>query len=105
MSYVPTSKVRENVEVPTPVFLAYSGTAAAESKVIEYKPCCSTMVSVSTFQPSLNQEFLCTGGPRLTRFLGLGKIVLHETRVSGTVLWSPTNANSPTYTYISQKTC
>ena len=40
MSYVPTSKVRENVEVPTPVFLAYSGTAAAESKVIEYKPCC-----------------------------------------------------------------
>ena len=29
--------------------------------------------------------------------------VLHEIRVSGTVLWSPTNANSPTYTYISQK--
>ena len=29
--------------------------------------------------------------------------MLHEIRVSGTVLWSPTNANSPTYTYISQK--
>ena len=28
--------------------------------------------------------------------------VLHETRVSGTVLWSPTNTNSPTYMYISQ---
>ena len=27
-----------------------------------------------------------TEGPRLTRFLGLGKTVLHETRVSGTVL-------------------
>ena len=33
----------------------------------------------------------------------LEKTVLHETRVSGTVLWSPTDANSPTYTYISQK--
>ena len=38
-------------------------------------------------------------------FWDLEKTVLHETRVSGTVLWSPTNANSPTYTYISQKTC
>ena len=33
----------------------------------------------------------------------LGKTVLHEIRVSGTVLWSLTNANYPTYTYISQK--
>ena len=46
-----------------------------------------------------------TEGPRLTRFWDLEKTVLHEPRVSGTVLWSPTNANSPTYTYISQKTC
>ena len=23
--------------------------------------------------------------------------MLHETRVSGTAMWSPTNANSPTY--------
>ena len=38
-------------------------------------------------------------------FGDLEKTVLHETRVSGTVLWSPTKANSPTYTYISQKTC
>ena len=29
--------------------------------------------------------------------------MLHESGVSGTVLWFPTNANSPTYTYISQK--
>ena len=36
------------------------------------------------------------------RFLGLGNMG-HETRVTGTVLWSPTNANSPTYTYVSQK--
>ena len=33
-------------------------------------------------------------------FWDLEKTVLHETRVSGTVLWSPTNANSPTYTKI-----
>ena len=49
------------------------------------------------------REKTYTEGPRLTHFLGLGKTVLHETCVSGTVLWSPTNANSPTYTYISQK--
>ena len=41
--------------------------------------------------------------PALRAFWDLEKTVLHETRVSGTVLWSPTNANSPTYTYISQK--
>ena len=41
--------------------------------------------------------------PALCAFWDLEKTVLHETRVSGTVLWSPTNANSPTYTYISQK--
>ena len=41
--------------------------------------------------------------PALRVFWDLEKTVLHETRVSGTVLWSPTNANSPTYTYISQK--
>ena len=43
--------------------------------------------------------------PALRVFWDVEKTVLHETRVSGTVLWSPTNANSPTYTYISQKTC
>ena len=48
----------------------------------------------------LNQN---TEGPRFMRILG--KTVLHEIRVSGTVLWSPTNATSPTYTYISQKPC
>ena len=41
--------------------------------------------------------------PTLRAFWDLEKTVLYETRVSGTVLWSPTNANSPTYTYISQK--
>ena len=46
-----------------------------------------------------------TEGPQLTRMLDLEKTVLHEIGVGGTVLWSPTNANSPTYTYISQKTC
>ena len=41
--------------------------------------------------------------PALRAFWDLEKTVLHEIRVSGTVLWSLTNANSPTYTYISQK--
>ena len=39
----------------------------------------------------------------LRAFVDLEKTVLLETHVSGTVLWSPTNTNSPTYTYISQK--
>ena len=41
-----------------------------------------------------------TEGPHLMRILALGKTVLHEICVSGTVLWSPTNTNSPTYMYI-----
>ena len=41
--------------------------------------------------------------PALCAFWDLEKTVLDEFRVSGTVLWSPTNANYPTYTYISQK--
>ena len=40
--------------------------------------------------------------PTLRAFWDLGKTVLHEIHVSGTVHWSPTNANSPTYTYTSQ---
>ena len=36
--------------------------------------------------------------PTLRTFWDLEKTVLHEIRVSGTVMWSPTNANSPTYT-------
>ena len=36
-----------------------------------------------------------TEGPHLTRILDLEKSMLHETRVSGTVLWSPTNAKIP----------
>ena len=50
-------------------------------------------------------NFLVQRVSALRVFGDLEKTVLHETRVSGTVLWSPTNANSPTYTYISQKTC
>ena len=50
-------------------------------------------------------EMIVQRVPALRVFWDLKKTVLHETRVSGTVLWSPTNANSPTYTYISQKTC
>ena len=42
--------------------------------------------------------------PALHAFWDLEKTVLDEFCVSGTVPWSPTNANSPTYTYISQKT-
>ena len=38
----------------------------------------TTMVSVSTVQPSVNQEFLCTGGPRLVRFLGPQETALLE---------------------------
>ena len=41
--------------------------------------------------------------PTLRAFWDLEKTVLHEICVSGTVLWSPTNANYPTYMYISQK--
>ena len=41
--------------------------------------------------------------PALCAFWDLEKTVLHEICTSGTVLWSPTNTNSPTYTYISQK--
>ena len=33
--------------------------------------------------------------PALCAFWDLEKTVLHEIRVSGTVLWSPTNANPP----------
>ena len=40
--------------------------------------------------------------PALRAFWDLDKTVLHEIRVSVTVLWSLTSANSPTYTYISQ---
>ena len=36
--------------------------------------------------------------PALRAFWDLEKNVLHEIRVSGTVLCSPNNANSPTYT-------
>ena len=36
--------------------------------------------------------------PTLRSFWDFEKTVLHEIRVSGTLLWSPTNANSPTYT-------
>ena len=39
--------------------------------------------------------------PTLRAFWDLEKTLLHETRVSGTVIWSPTNSNSPTYMYIS----
>ena len=41
--------------------------------------------------------------PALRAFWDLEKTVLHEICVSGTVLWSPTNPNSPTYMFISQK--
>ena len=36
------------------------------------------------------------GYPALRAFWDLKKTVLHEICVSGTVLWSPTSANSPT---------
>ena len=38
--------------------------------------------------------------PALRAFWDLEKTVLHKICVSGTVLWSPTNANSPTYMYL-----
>ena len=41
--------------------------------------------------------------PALCSFWDLEKIMLHEIRVRGTVLWSPTNAKIPTCMYISQK--
>ena len=54
--------------------------------------------------PQLKHFYDIQRVPALRAFWDLEKTVLHEIRVSGTVLWSPTNANSPTYTYISQKT-
>ena len=39
----------------------------------------------------------------LRAFWDFEKTLLHEICVSGTVLWSPINANSPTCMYISQK--
>ena len=62
-------------------------------------------VSLKQWVPNIPYTQFFTEGPCLTCILGLGKIVLHEVCVLGTVLWSPTNANSPAYTYISQKTC
>ena len=44
-----------------------------------------------------------TEGPCLMRILGLGKKVLHEIRVSGTVVNPLLTRKSPTCTYISQK--
>ena len=38
-------------------------------------------------QKILAHRWLGTEGPRLTRILGLGKTVLHEIRVSGTVVY------------------
>ena len=46
---------------------------------------------------------LDTEGPALRVFWDLEKPALHEIRDSGTVPWSPINANSPTCTYISLK--
>ena len=62
--------------------------------------------NVDSFLTFMSRNFLVwtTERPALRVFLDLEKTVLHETRVSGTVLWSPTSANSPTYMYISQKT-
>ena len=51
------------------------------------------------------ESFTIQRVPSLRAFWDLEKTVLHEIRVSGTVLWSPTSANAPTYTYISQKAC
>ena len=56
-----------------------------------YVPLCSKKLSVQRV-------------PTLCTFWDLEKTVLHEIRLSGTVLWSPTNVNSPTYMYISRKT-
>ena len=44
--------------------------------------------------------------PALRAFWDLEKTVLHEIGVSGTVLWSPTNAKFPTCMYLhEQKIC
>ena len=51
----------------------------------------------NTERGSIDQLYIELG------FWDLEKTVLDEFCVSGTVLWSPTNANSPTYTYISHK--
>ena len=61
------------------------------------------MGSASLAGTGLNDGKICFLNPLSYRGLGLGKTVLHKICVSGTVLWYPTNANSPTYTYISQK--
>ena len=52
--------------------------------------------------PKVRVLSIFTEGPRLQAFWDLENTVLQEIRVSGTVLWSPTSTNSPTYKYISQ---
>ena len=78
----------------------YLSAAAPVCIVWAYGPC--KLQGLSTlFAPKQGVQRV----PALRVFWDFEKTVLHETRVSGTVLWSPTNANSPTYMYISQKTC
>ena len=50
-------------------------------------------------------NFLLQRVSALRVFGDLEKTVLQEISVSETVLWSPTNANSPTYTKIKKKPC
>ena len=52
---------------------------------------------------SFNRDFRVQRVPASHAFWDLEKTVLHEILVSGTLLWSPFKATSPTCMYISQK--
>ena len=69
--------------------------------LIQCDPIWSNLIQ---FNPIWSNMFQLQMVPALRAFWDLEKTVLHEIRVSETVLWSPTNTNSPTYMYISQKT-
>ena len=74
-------------------------------ELIVLYPATIYLILLNLVVPLPSADFSLQRVPALRVFWDLEKTVLHETRVSGTVLWSPTNANSPAYTYISQKTC
>ena len=89
-----------------PIFCIHSLNLSLEFLIMIFFV--TNQLNISKFLPPQirkNMNFLLQRVPALRVFWDLEKTVLHETHVSGTVLWSPTNANSPTYTYISQKTC
>ena len=64
---------------------------------------CKTLKKTFLDMPKVRALSIFIEGPCLQAFWDLENTVLQGICVSGTVLWSPTSTNSPTYKYISQK--